>query len=129
MTKTPPEEPKISALAISQQLLVTGAGVPDGKAVLVAADTLVPAKRTVALTLPEGATSIAVSISWGTEDQVVANMEIEDLDVKSNKLSVGVHIHRDGSCHFILSDKVSGKSADASLKTPAAAAATSQVEQ
>lgn len=129
MTKTPPEEPKISALAISQQLLVTGAGVPDGKAVLVAADTLVPAKRTVALTLPEGETSIAVSISWGTEDQVVANMEIEDLDVKSNKLSVGVHIHRDGSCHFILTDKVSGKSADASLKTPAAAAATSQVEQ
>jgi len=118
MTKTPPEEPKVTALAISQQLLVTGPGVPDGKAVLVAADTLVPAKRTVALTLPEGAATIAVSVSWGSEDQVVAQMELEDLDVKSNKLSVSVHIHRDGSCHFILTDKISGKSADATLKTP-----------
>lgn len=120
MTKTPPEEAKVTALAISQQLLVTGPGVPDGKAVLVAADTLVPAKRTVALTLSEGATTTAVTISWGTEEQVVASMELEDLDANSNKVSVSVHIHRDGSCHFILTDKTSGKSADATLKTPSA---------
>jgi len=115
-TKSPPQDARVTALAISKQLLVSSPGVAEGKAVLVAADTLVPAKRTLSLSLAEGATSMSVSISWGTEEHVVANMELEDLDEKS-KLAVAVHIHRDGSCHFTLSDKTSGKVADATLKT------------
>jgi len=115
-TKSPPEDARVTALAISKQLLVSTPGVVDGKAVLVAADTLVPAKRTLPLSLPEGATELAVSISWGEEDKVVANVELQELDDKS-KLAVAVHIHRDGSCHFTLSDKTSGKVADATLKT------------
>jgi len=117
INKNPPAEARPAVLAISKSLVAFSECLPGGEAVLVPADTPVPARRSLSLTLPEGdSNAVSVSIGWGSKELIIAHLRLEEVDGKS-KVVVAVHIHRDGSCHFTLTDKTSGKSSDATLKT------------
>ena len=117
VTKDPTGERRPAVLAISRSLVVVSDN--GDSAVLVAADTPVPARRSLQLTPPPaGITRVAVTVGWGSSDQPLAEMELTEVD-EASRLVAAVHVHRDGACHFTLTDKTTGRTADAHLRTTA----------
>jgi len=117
VTKEPTGERRPAVLAISRSLVVVSDN--GDSAVLVAADTPVPARRSLQLAPPPaGITRVAVTVGWGSSDQPLAEMELTEVD-EASRLVAAVHVHRDGACHFTLTDKTTGRTADAHLRTTA----------
>jgi len=100
-------------LSLSRDILVISDQLTESKQVAVHADSTLPLKRTLPLTLTEGITELSVKVVF-CPDLPLSTLKLA-VDDKS-KLVLGIHIHRDGSSHFTLTDKTSGKSTDQMLK-------------
>merc|ERR1712106_105779 len=109
---------KETLLAISRDIKVVGEGREDDEIVAVVQDSTLPVKRSVPLIPIVDSENITVSIYWGDKSTVLTSLTLAGISNKS-KLSLSVHIHRDGSSHITLADKTSGSSTDAVLKAGA----------
>jgi len=106
-----------SMLSISQDILATCDQLTEKNYTLVHKDSTVPLRRNVALSgLNSGdVKEISVKLLFAP-DTTLCTLTLP-VDEKS-KIFLGVHIHRDGSTHFTLTDKASSKSTDYILKQP-----------
>lgn len=99
--------------AVSRDITAVSTAVDGGQTVLVHRDSTIPLRRNVPLAAPAKAGEVLVNIVLAPDTQLsVLKLEVEE----KSKPVLGVHIHRDGSCHFTLTDKQSGKSVDSLLK-------------
>jgi len=105
-------------LAISKDIVAVVEGREED-VVVVVQDSTLPVKRSVPLTPLPDTDSITVMICWGERSSVLTSLSLSPISNKS-KLSLSVHIHRDGSSHITLADKTSGSSSDCVLKAAGA---------
>jgi len=105
--------PTVKMMSISQNILALSDALEGGQTVLVAADATIPLRRSVPLSAVTDEVEVKVVFS---PDVQLALLKLPVQDKDKAKLYLGVHIHRDGSSHFTLSDKTSGKSVDALIK-------------
>jgi len=118
VTKETTQHVKEKLLAISRDIKVVVEGREDDEIVAVVQDSTLPVKRSVPLIPIVDSENITVSIYWGDKSTVLTSLTLAGISNKS-KLSLSVHIHRDGSSHITLADKTSGSSTDAVLKAGA----------
>jgi len=114
VTKETTQHVKETLLAISKDILVGVEGRED-EAVVVVQDSTLPVKRSVPLTPLPDTESITVSIYWGDKSCILTSLTLAPISNKS-KVSLSVHIHRDGSSHITLADKTTQSSTDCVLK-------------
>jgi len=103
----------VKMMSISQNIMALSDALEGGQTILVAADATIPLRRSVPLSGVADVIEVKVVFS---PDVQLALLRLPLQDKDKAKLYLGVHIHRDGSSHFTLSDKTSGKSVDALLK-------------
>jgi len=103
-----------SMLSISRDIVVKCDQIESGQTVVVHSDATVPLRKSVPLTVvTKDCKEIQLKILFGLDISLASlTLPIEE----TSKLTLGVHIHRDGSTHFTLTDKNNGKSVDALLK-------------
>merc|ERR1712128_106816 len=118
VTKETTQHVRENLLAISNDIKVVVEGREDDEIVAVVQDSTLPVKRSVPLIPIVDSENITVSIYWGDKSTVLTSLTLAGISNKS-KLSLSVHIHRDGSSHITLADKTSGSSTDAVLKAGA----------
>jgi len=99
-------------LSISSDIVAESACLEDGRAVLVYADSTIPLRKSMTVALPPELAEVSIKLLFS--DVCLGHLYLQP-DEKS-KLVLGVHIHRDGSSHFTLTDKSSGKFTDFLLK-------------
>jgi len=114
VTKETTQHVKETLLAISKDILV-GVEGREEEAVVVVQDSTLPVKRSVPLTPLPDTESITVSIYWGDKSCILTSLTLAPISNKS-KVSLSVHIHRDGSSHITLADKTTQSSTDCVLK-------------
>jgi len=117
VTKETTQHLREKFLAISQDIKVVVEGREEEEVVVVQDSTL-PVKRSIPITPNKDSNTLTVSICWGSKDTVLTSLTLSEITSKS-KVSLSVHIHRDGSSHITLADKTSGTSTDAVLKSGA----------
>jgi len=117
VTKETTQHVREKLLAISQDIKVVVEG-RDEEEVVVVQDSTLPVKRSIPITPNKDSESVTVSICWGSKATVLTSLTLSAISNKS-KVSLSVHIHRDGSSHITLADKTSGTSTDAVLKSGA----------
>merc|ERR1712034_262235 len=106
ITKETTQHVKERLLAISNNIMAVVEGREE-EVVVVVQDSTLPVKRSVPLTALPDAESITVTVCWGDKSSVLTSLSLFSLSNKS-KVSLSVHIHRDGSSHITLADKTSG---------------------
>ena len=99
-------------LAVSQA--ISAAVVGGAETLVICADSPLPVKRSVPLVATGDSTT--VELVWGTKGTVLTSLVLATTD--KSRLSLSLHIHRDGSSHAVLQDKTAGSSSSAML-TPA----------
>merc|ERR1712042_48473 len=114
ITKETTQHVKERLLAISNNTMAVGEGMEE-EVVVVVQDSTLPVKRSVPLTALPDAESITVTVCWGDKSSVLTSLSLSSISNKS-KVSLSVHIHRDGSSHITLADKTSGSCTDCILK-------------
>jgi len=119
VTKETTQHVKETLLAISKDILA-GVEGREEEVVVVVQDSTLPVKRSVPLTPLPDTESITVSIYWGDKSCVLTSLTLAPISNKS-KVSLSVHIHRDGSSHITLADKTTQSSTDCVLKAGVAA--------
>jgi len=108
-------------LALSRDIVAVCEQIDGGRTLLVPADATVPLRKSLPLSLVADASAaldgkeVSLRLMFGA-DTALAKLALPIED--ASKLVLGVHIHRDGSTHFTLTDKHNGKSVDAVLKQP-----------
>ena len=102
----------VKMLAVSRDILAIFSPY-GGKSVLIYQDTAIPLRKSVSVPLPADTAEVCVKIMY-SPDTVLAELKLAV--EKQSKLYLGVHVHRDGSSHFTLTDKHTDKSTDALLK-------------
>jgi len=105
-------------LALSKNIIVFVEGKEDDELVVIVQDSTLPVKRSVQVQPVSDSDRISVSVCWGHKSAVLSNLSLSSIDTKS-KITLSMHIHRDGSSHITLADKSSGKSVDTVLKAGA----------
>jgi len=105
-------------LALSKNIIVFVEGKEDDELVVIVQDSTLPVKRSVQVQPVSDSDRISVSVCWGDKSAVLSNLSLSSIDTKS-KITLSMHIHRDGSSHITLADKTSGKSVDSVLKAGA----------
>jgi len=116
VTKEVTAGPKEKMLAVARDIIGVSEELEGGQLVVLAADSTLPARRTLPLSLRSGCAHVSVELRVAPHHRL-ATLKL-DLDQKSKPV-LGLHIHRDGTSHITLTDKTSGKSVDALVK-PAA---------
>jgi len=119
VTKETTQHVREKLLAISKDIKVVVEGRDEEEVVAVVQDSTLPVKRSVLITPVTDSESVTVSVCWGDKSTVLTSLTLSPINSKS-KVSLSVHIHRDGSSHITLADKTSGTSTDAVLKAGAA---------
>jgi molecular chaperone DnaK (HSP70) len=103
----------VKMLAVSRDVLAVSEIFDGGKTVLVFQETAIPLRKSVAVPVPAGAKEVSIKIVFAPDTELA----LLKLAVgEKSKLNLGVHVHRDGSSHFTLTDKHTDKSTDALLK-------------
>lgn len=102
--------------SVSADIVVKCEDLADGPSlVLVYADAPIPMRRSLPITVKEGVKEICLQLVFDP-DVHLAKLSLPVTG--KSKISLGVHIHRDGSSHFTLTDKTSKASTGALLKQP-----------
>jgi len=100
-------------LSVSRDIVAISEQLTEPNIVVVHADSTIPLRRNLPLTVNKDVTEVTVKLVFSPELGLCAlTLPVDN----KTKLILGVHIHRDGSTHFTLTDKASSKSTDYILK-------------
>jgi len=101
-------------MAISGDIVAVSDSLEGGRAVLAYSDSIIPIRRSIPVTVTTELAEVSVKLMFA--DTCLGNLKFTPEE--KAKLVLGIHIHRDGSSHFTLTDKTSGKSTDCLVKQP-----------
>jgi molecular chaperone DnaK (HSP70) len=113
ITKDVNENESIKMLSVSRDIMAKSDQLTEPCITVVHADSTVPLRRNLLLSVKKDVAEVTVKLVFSSEVPL-CSLTLP-VDSKS-KLYLGVHIHRDGSTHFTLTDKTSSKSTDYILK-------------
>lgn len=101
-------------MSVSQAILAKSESLAEGgDLVLVHEDSTIPLRRSIPVPVKTGSEEVVLDILFAPDTR----LGTLKLPVQQNsKISLGVHIHRDGTSHFTLTDKPNSKSSDFVLK-------------
>lgn len=100
-------------LSVSRDIIAISEQLTEPKVVFVHSDSTIPLRRNLPLTVNKDVKEVTVKIVF-SPDLTLCALTLPV--VSKTKLILGVHIHRDGSTDFTLTDKTSSKTTNYNLK-------------